>query len=266
VIDVAVICIAAAPALTLAIGDGREFARYGQVVGYVVTLDNNGNATANDVAIGSVLSPGLDAAQAHLTCLGGGNGAVCSPNGAGPLSDTVTLPAGRSLIWLVSMPVRGAAVEPTVDLQIDAAGAGPSLDNNTLVIFRDGYDVPYGDGKQGEPLLVLDGARARAILDGDASHVLVLTPLDEASSAMRVEHVLVLSEGGREAYVERISVDGADLVRLRLRDREGRERASAWTLAPMGRSLVVGSAGAGDARRLLLEGAADPLALPLGDR
>jgi uncharacterized repeat protein (TIGR01451 family) len=165
VTDVGITCAAAPPQLALSVSDARDFARYGQVVDYVVTLANNGDGDASDVAVTFTLSAGFDGAFARISCYGAGGGATCTQDAGNPLLHHVALPAHRTLTWLVSVPVRADAADAT-----STSASPPTVpsvtDTDTLVIFRDGFDVPYGDGMQSVP--VVEGAAASAILDGDA--------------------------------------------------------------------------------------------------
>src|SRR5690606_9227544 len=81
--------------------------------------------------------------------------------GTGSFTDMVRVPANGSITYIVSVPVHADSEESTATVTTgESAPTGiglPALsDTNTLVILRDGYDVPYGDGTQGfsaiEPL------------------------------------------------------------------------------------------------------------------
>jgi uncharacterized repeat protein (TIGR01451 family) len=132
-------------ALVLEANDNHAYARYGQTLAYVVTLTNNGTGTATDVAVAAVLSPAWDAPGAGWTCYPGTDGA----SGSGPLDDVATLPPGARVTWVLELPVRIDAADVTATLDVTATGATPVADTNELVIFKEGFDVPYGDGTQG---------------------------------------------------------------------------------------------------------------------
>jgi hypothetical protein len=132
--------------LALSIDDGRDTVHYGQWADYSVTLANNGGSTAASVAVDFSLSNGFDADFAYLACFGDGDGASCVPDATDPLHFIVTLPPGRSLAWLVDVPVRENANVVTVDLGVTADGAAPAIDSNVVAIFRDGFDAAGGDG------------------------------------------------------------------------------------------------------------------------
>jgi hypothetical protein len=131
--------------LVLAIEDDIAFARYGQVVDYRVTLSNEGAADVADLAWSLVASEAMQGEAASWICYGAGAGATCGGSGEGLPNETgVALPAGRSLTWVVSVPVRGESSLP--EAEVAAVLANPSIDAvdiNTLVVLRDGFDEAY---------------------------------------------------------------------------------------------------------------------------
>lgn len=255
--DVAVTCADAQGQVSATLVDGRDYARYSQVVDYTVKLSNGGSGVASGIALSSVLSAGLNDAQARWLCLDGGNGAVCAPTGTGPLIDTVTLPPGRSLTWLVSVPVRAVSIEPTVTYQLHVDGALLASDTNTLVVMRDGFDVDGADGTHGGGSLppLLQGAEAAALLDGESSHVFALPP---ATADGRIEHVPLLRDGAREIGVDRFRRGALAYVRLRVGAPDA-ERISAWSAIAPGAELAIASLRSDQGSGFLLEGAAEPL-------
>jgi uncharacterized repeat protein (TIGR01451 family) len=141
--------------LTVAIDDGHDYARYGQVRNYILTISNAGPSGASDIAVTETLSPAFDAALASWICFGGNAGASCTASGNGPLIDSnVTIPEARSLTWLISVPVRFDAAGDTADNSVEVSSlTDPNApynvtDSDVLVIFRDTFDVPYSDGTQ----------------------------------------------------------------------------------------------------------------------
>lgn len=133
------------PALTLTIDDGRQFARYGNISNYTVTLVNNSPTAVNNVAVLSALSPGLDTANA--LCVGSG-GASCTTSAAGGLTASATVAANSTATWLISVPVLASTNGMTVEMDVGTPGVSLATDINTLVIFRNGYDVMNADGTQ----------------------------------------------------------------------------------------------------------------------
>lgn len=256
--NVAVTCAAPVPHLVLTIDNGHDYLRYGRVVDYVVTLRNDGDGAAAGAVVGSALSAAFDTAYAQWQCFGGGGGASCTASGTGALADTATVPPGRSVSWLVSVPVRGDASDADASFAVTVAGATPATvtDTDILVILRDGFDVPYGDGTSVvEP-------ESTAILDGDASRTFALPP---PGGDRRIEAVLVLRANGGEVRVERMAMgSAATWVRLLRLDANGIERATAWVAADAGTTLTIGSVGDKGSRWVLLEGARVPLQLDGG--
>ncbi|MFC4820099.1 IPT/TIG domain-containing protein [Dokdonella ginsengisoli] len=240
VLDVHVSCISV-PQLELRIDDGQAYARYGGVVDYVVTLTNTGGPV-DGVAVVSVLSPALDAAGATWVCYPGSVDAHCAAAGSGPLEDRVTIPAGRRLAFLLSVPVRLDAVQDTATAQAQADSTAVVTDVDALVIFRDGVDVPYGDGAQALPR------------DGAAAETFVLPP-DPGPVVATVKHWHVEQSDVR---VDRARLGAQDYVRLRISAR-GAERVSAWSPVRAGAALALARVDG----VLLLEGAAGSLALDL---
>lgn len=252
--DVAVNCVAAQPQLTLSIDDGRIYARYGRMVDYLVTLTNSGDGVANEVEVSSVLSAGLDSDYAQWRCIGAGSGATCATTGIGALADTVTLPAGRSLNWIVSVPVRFDANEDNVQVEISVTGATSVTDTNTLVILRDGFDVPYGSGSR-----VIAPALGASILDADTSLAFGLPPTDDE----RIAEVMQLRVAEADISIERMLVVGSQFVRIVQHSQSEQGRVSAWVPVAGEATLSIASVATDDGQRiLLLEGAAQVIYWP----
>ena len=136
----------------LTIEDDLDYAQFGQVVDYRVTLANEGATDATDVSWSMVVTDGLDGEAASWVCYGAGAGATCGSSGDGlPAESGVSLPAGRSLTWVVAVPVRADTPDVSVDAAavLDAPISLEALDSNVLVLLRDGFDVGY-------PLLATD--------------------------------------------------------------------------------------------------------------
>lgn len=130
--------------LILSAGNGLGYVRYGGMFDSTVMLANTGSATVV-ASVQFTLSAEFDASRAQLRCYGAGGGAACEQDAADPLHFTVTLPADRSLTWLVDVPVRSDAQGAHAVLGVSATDASPATDARTLVIFRDGFDATYGD-------------------------------------------------------------------------------------------------------------------------
>jgi hypothetical protein len=238
--------------LTLTIDDSHDYARYGQILDYVVTLTNDSDASVSSVSVTSS-GTSLDLTDAHWQCIGGNSGAVCTASGTGALNDTVTLPGHRSVAWIVSATVQDTGASVIV-MEVNATGAASVADYDTAVVFRDAFDVANGDGTRAP---IVPGAQ---ILDGDASAVFTLT----APSGNRIDTVKTLRSGSDEIRVERIMVAKSEYVRLLQRSASGNEHASAWVAVAPDARLVLGSvAEMTGERSVLLEGAQQSLAMPI---
>jgi len=139
-------CQAGGANLQLSVTGEGDYARYGQVRKYIVRLANDGNGVANDVAIGAAMSAAFDEPNVRWTCIDGAPGATCTAQGEGGFADTATLPPGTSLTWIVRAPIRADSDADMATFTAHAGGAAPVSDADTLVIFRDGLDVPYAGG------------------------------------------------------------------------------------------------------------------------
>ena len=133
------------PALTLSIDDGRQFARYDNIANYTVNLVNNSPTAVSNIAVPSSLSPGLD--TANTLCVGSG-GATCTTSSLGGLTASATVAGNSTATWVISVPVLVSTTDTTVEMDVSTPGLPLATDVNTLVIFRDGYDVANADGTQ----------------------------------------------------------------------------------------------------------------------
>lgn len=246
--------------LQLQVDDGHAYARYGQVRDYFVTLGNTGNVGANDVSVAATFSAAFDVPNLSWSCLDNGSGCT-TPGGGGNFDTLADVPANGSVTWIVSVPVRGDSNESegTVTVAQGTPSGTPagSSDTNTLVVFRDGLDVPYGDGAQ-----AVGNAAAPSVLDDEAMPI--EWPALPVGEGIRVVGSLQTPSGRIE--VQRLAWRGSDRVRLLGTDASGDQRASAWVPVARGSRLAAGYVAiAVDAGIVLLEGATRPLVLPLGE-
>jgi hypothetical protein len=131
----------AAANLTIALTQGSPHdVTYGQVVDYVVTLSNIGAVAATGVAVHATFGGGADVGATHWQCIGGSVDATCAPAGNGPIDDTVTIPPGVSMTWLIHVPVATDTQAGTLDFEFSAQGLDALEDHATIVIFRNGFD------------------------------------------------------------------------------------------------------------------------------
>lgn len=253
--SVSVDCAAGGPALSLSIDDGGDYARYGSVRDYQISLSNTGNGTADAVQVSSSLDSAFDAANAHWICINGTPGATCAAQGAGALTDTVTLPPGATLVWILSAPVRvdSQAESAVVTIHVDTTPDASDL--NTLVLFRDGYDVPYGE-RSSAVAAVPAAARSSAATE---SFFTLIAPAGEG-----ITPLLAMTVDGRRVQVEGLRLGQAIGVRLKASDATGQQHVGNWMHASEGALLGVGSVrDAGTGQVILLEGANSGVSLRL---
>lgn len=130
-----------APDLALALTQASpNYVTYGQIVDYVVTLTNSGNAPAANHAVHASFGGGADVGAATWQCIAGSVGANCVAAGSGPINDSVTIPPGVSMTWLIHVPVSASTLAGTLDLDFTGGDPAPIHDSATIVIFRDGFD------------------------------------------------------------------------------------------------------------------------------
>ena len=144
--------VAAADSLSLSVTDDHAFARYGSLLQYVVTVSNSVGIDVHGLAISAAASTDLDNSSTQWMCFG--SNTQCQPQGQGVFVDNaVTIPSNGTVSWLVSVPALAHASDTTVDYTVSLDSAPfpapkTATDTNTLVIFHDSFDVPYGDGAQ----------------------------------------------------------------------------------------------------------------------
>lgn len=141
--DIGAVEVSRVPSLTLT--DNTDYVHYGQLIRYVVTLQNPGGTRFNDtLSVVSSVPPQLYYAAVHWQCLN--DGSVCGHSGAGELDDgPVTLLPYASVRWVVGGPVKDNASELAAFRMVVSAtdNAGQRVvagDIDQLGLFRDGFD------------------------------------------------------------------------------------------------------------------------------
>lgn len=247
--NVDVACTTAQAQLQLQIDDGHAYTRYGQVRDYLVTVSNSGNAVASGVQVIGTFSPAFDVAHVTWSCLPG-SGSPCS-GGAHGQAD---VPVGGSVTWIVSAPILFRSTESEATFTVTADGLADA-DTNTLVILRDGFNEPYGDGASGAGEAQPLAADEIVLLDWSGNQPGELATLGRFAAE------------GATVEVQRLHWRGTWLVRLLATDAAGQERSTPFVVVDSGASL--GLARVGDAHdtgiEWLLEGATQPLSLSLAD-
>jgi uncharacterized repeat protein (TIGR01451 family) len=263
----------------VSVDDARDYARYGRMQDYVVTVSNNGEGDATGVSLSSTYSPGLVAEIAQWQCFGGGAAGVagvphCDPStGTGAMASTLDLPSGASLSFLVSVPVDVAAADPEVqvDVEVDDASHGiqqNASDTDTLVLFRDGFDVPYADGTQSVSPQAPETAALQSPCSGTQALTAQDTPMVSVPAHAGEGLIDSLYDTGvgddHRVVVQRLNLDATPWVRLFVGNESG-DRVSPWAAAAPGATMALGLGDDGNGRWLLLEGKQASLRLSLPD-
>lgn len=138
----------AQPGLVAGIDNGRDYSRYGEVVNYLVRIDNTGPDPAHDLDLSVLLSDGLDEAMASWLCIGPAQSG-CSTQGSGALAETgLALQPGQTLAYLLSVPVRPRPGDSWIQAHLDlvtGSQAESASDRDTLVLLRNGFEPITGD-------------------------------------------------------------------------------------------------------------------------
>jgi uncharacterized repeat protein (TIGR01451 family)/CSLREA domain-containing protein/uncharacterized repeat protein (TIGR02543 family) len=257
VTNVAVDCTPIAAILSLINSDGLSYVQYGQMLNYTVTLTNTGATAATGVTISGALSAALDATSAQWTCANATNGATCTASGSGGFSDTANLPGFSSVAYVVSVPVLADAAASTATFGVIATGTSQVDDTDLLVIFRNEFDPAASASRpQAE---IIGTAKAEAILQGSTSAIVIVPPIADDG----IDTLQELHGDAAEIRVQRLAMNGRSYARL-LRHATGvQDDATPWSTADAGTLLGIGSVADLHGNRIvLMEGAAQPLALP----
>ena len=237
--------------LTVAIDDGQGYANYGEVLNYLVTITNAGPTDANDIGITETLSQDFDATYTRWTCINGGNGTSCTASGTGPLIDSnVVIPASRSLTWLISAPVLVSAPDPTADNSINVTTqADPNApynvtDSDILVIFRNGFENPFGYGTQSIAQPTVSASTSPVPLSAlvqpmTVGQSLTLVVPDKVGAAPVDILLRAHANDGSGFRIERMNLGVAPSVRLIAIDSNGAERPSDWAPTSPAGTLVL---------------------------
>ena len=259
VVDVDVACTTAQAQLHLDIDDGHAYTRYGQVRDYLVTLANSGNSAATGVQVSADFSDAFDTAHVQWLCLPS-SGGQCGGSSGGGFIGTAHVPPGSSVTWIVSAPVLVGSNEAQATFAVAhdapqaAARGSTAVDTNTLVITRDGFNQPYGDG-------AADAGAATPLHDED---IVVLDWIDAGDEG--IDTLASFTVPGAQVQVQRLYLDGLHFARLLLVDTLGQARSSGFVPVTAGARLGISHVRGDDAQVaawVLLEGAAQPLAVPI---
>jgi hypothetical protein len=263
--------LAASTDLAVEVRSLRTQAKRGELLDYLVTVRNLGRDAASGAGVSGQLSAQLDAAFAGWQCLGPAS-SQCTNSGSGNLEDAdLSLPAGGSLSYLVTAPVRWDAdgIAELHGRSTHAADANPINDEQTagvpIVLFRDGFEPASQTAGLTAGAQTLSTESAAVFLPGAATTARVDTVLaafpgesagDPALAAFRIERV-----GGSEAQ----------WLRLVARDADGQAYSSAWMRAAPAQELLLElvdlqpADGHARQRLLRLHGTDGVVAVPLTD-
>ena len=130
------------PSLTLVLDQaGPAWVTYGEVIDYVVRLVNGGEGAATNLVVQATFGGGADIGNTQWQCIPGSIGATCTAAGNGPINDSVTIPPGVSVTWLIHVPVSTSTLAGTLDFSFGAKGVPALHDRATIVLFRDGFEA-----------------------------------------------------------------------------------------------------------------------------
>lgn len=228
----------------------RPYVQYGHTLNYLVTVSNPTPSSINGVNLATTLPAELDVGVATWVCINATDeGVTCTPNGTGTLSDNnVRIPAGGSVTWLLSAPVRLQTTlervnsTATVTSVVDP-GPFSATSSVPIVVYRDSFE-PYGDGS---------GAfSSDAVESSFASSDIVSVNLSEAAG-QDIDILLDARANDRSGFsVERLNQSHL-FVRLVARDTGGSERTSAWVRATAGETATLALVDSDRIRMVLFE-------------
>jgi hypothetical protein len=249
---------AASTALSVTVTNNHDYARYGTLANYVVTVTNNSGSSVTGLSIaGSDTSAtaDLDTAGGRWLCFA--SATQCAPSGNGPFTDVdVSVPANGSVTWLVTVPVLADAPDTEVSYTVTLSGGGPDViatDTDTLTIFRDGFDSAYGDG-----------ARPTSMSAGSWDTLTVLSfGVSPEASAMIESVVNGASSDNSRFRIEQLNGEHTTWLRIVAIDAFGVERVSAWAVVKPHAVLTMAVAQTQGQSMLIVLGAEDNLDIPI---
>lgn len=259
--DVNVHCQGLFTDLSAALDDGGDHARYGRVRDYLVVVGNSGNAQAGAVQIAGQFSAAFDTPHVHWLCVDAGGGS-CPASGSGGFVTSASIPAGASSTWIVSAPVRMDSAEAQATFQLGVTGPDGSAsasDSNVLVLLRDGFNRPYGDGTHADPGSGSRSGPAPVPLSG-ADSIVIDIPA-QATDGLSVLARLQLAQG--QVQVQELALNGRRFLRLLATAADQPQRSSGFVPVVAGQRLAAGLVDTGDGVLVLLEGAGQALAVTL---
>ena len=213
------------------IDDNRASIEVGERNTYVVAVTNAGPSSVNDAQSTVNLPAELDADTADRTCFAA-LGASCTGSGTGEVVDTVSLPAGSSLVYLLQAdvvlgPTRTIQITATLDLPANVTAVDPGALSAVVAtemvitedsIFRDRFEEGAQEATSG-------GAPRKAISG-------FLNLPESVHSLLPAQRLLSGKNAAGETLFEVVLAGSPErtATRLSLRGSDGQWRRSEWTL------------------------------------
>ncbi len=243
--------------LSAALDDGGDHARYGRIRDYLVVVGNAGNAQADAVQVDGQFSAAFDVPHIQWLCVDSGGGG-CPVSGSGGFATSANIPAGSTATWIVSAPVRMDSAEPEASFNLSVTGPdgnASASDSNLLVLLRDGFNRPYGDGTDDAP-----GPEPAPLSVQDS---LVIELPAQAPEGLADLARLQLAPGQGQVQVQGLAINNQRFVRLLATGVDQQQHATGFVPVTAGQRLAAGLVDTGDGVLVLLEGADKPLAVTL---
>lgn len=143
---------------------------------YYVVVSNDGPSSVSGASVTDIFSTNSNIVSANWTC-SGTNGGTCTPSGSGDINDTINLPAGASVTYVVTAAISSspagsltntATVAPPMSVTDPVPGNNSATDSDTLITTdslppnmgtRDNvfYILPAGNSLTLNTNLIADG-------------------------------------------------------------------------------------------------------------
>lgn len=208
--------------LTVSIDDGRSATQVGRSLTWTIEVGNPRSSAAAAVHVVAGLPPEVDAGSAQWQCIPTGD-ASCTASGSGGLDDSIDLPAGSGVTYLLTAVVTtdlDGMITTTVSVD-DGNSTITRSDDTEIVIFRDSFEAG-GDGAQTRDDLA-KLAEVDALVDGGALEI-ALDPARVVTSQV----VTIARAVDRSFAVEAIRIGTQLLVRVVAGGASG-DAATAWS-------------------------------------
>lgn len=207
--------------LSISVTNGIETIEPGARMTYIIVVENQGPNDAEEAEVDVPLLSGLS--NADWQCIPA-LGAACESVGTDGISETVELPAGSSLTWILSADVdagHGTVIELEATVSVENLSVSDSdvteVVSTVDAIFQDRFE---DTGQEGLSVEVGDGPIAghlQAVAQGFSAGLppkILLAGMDRA---------------GRDVFrAKLLGFDGSHYVRLSILDTSGNWHRSSW--------------------------------------